>query len=436
MKTLTVLCAAVALLAAGEAYSAVPEIQQVDVRQPAGRGKTTICYTLANGPAVVTLDIQTNRGDGVWASIGADKIKTFGANSCVWKLVDSGDRRIDWRSDIDWPDQRQQVRAVLTAWAQGATPDYMVVDISDSSSASGPRYYESAEQVPGGVLSEQYRTTKLLMKRIRAKNATASVGSICEIGRNPNSANNEYTRQVTFTNDFYMAVFETTQAQWNLVGGRNCASYSGADASVHPVEGMRFAELRANASGTWFASVIWPTAPYATSWIGKLNSLTGLDFDLPSEAQWEYAARAGHGEGEFGDGTAITNATSIAGSWGRYSGNGATTAACGSYAPNGFGLYDMAGNGREWCVDWYQANSSTCPSWMNVDAESPMKFADGKDSSCTYTAGSGYEGSVCVRGGSFSTSAAFCRPACRQSAGMNSSAADLGFRLVCRAGLE
>ncbi len=58
MKTLTVLCAAVALLAAGEAYSAVPEIQQVDVRQPAGRGKTTICYTLTNGPAVVTLDLS------------------------------------------------------------------------------------------------------------------------------------------------------------------------------------------------------------------------------------------------------------------------------------------------------------------------------------------------------------------------------------------
>ena len=438
MKNTTKAVSAVASVAfsASLLFAGVPEVTSVTMTQPSGCGKTVIDYTLSGGPAVVTLDVQTNSASG-WVSIGADKLKTFSRGSDVWRSVPTGPRQIVWRSDKDWPGVRMDgVRAVVTAWSPESTPDYMVVDLSADAGSDPCRYYVSADAVPGGVLAEEYRRTKLLMKRIHAKNKTVGIGTIAENGRQPDGYANEQTRKVTFTNDFYLAVFETTQAQWSLLGGRNCTNYDGEDRDLHPAEYMRFAELRANVSGAWYALVIWPQAPYATSWIGRLNARTGLDFDLPSEAQWEFAARAGHGEGEFGDGTAITDATEIAGLQGRYKANGSTTAICGSFAPNDFGLYDMIGNVREYCCDWYQLNASTCPFWANVDPTDPTKLADGTASDCAYTEGSGYTGSICVRDGSYNQKASYCRPGCRQTTGMNVAAPDLGFRLCCRAGLD
>ncbi len=100
-----------------------------------------------------------------------------------------------------------------------------------------------------------------------------------------------------------------------------------------------------------------------------MKARTGIYFDLPSEAQWEFAARAGHGSGYWGDGTAVKNADTDAnlGELGRYKNNGggtATTATLepsaggtdivGSHKPNDWGLYDMHGNVWEWCLDWYR----------------------------------------------------------------------------------
>jgi formylglycine-generating enzyme required for sulfatase activity len=93
----------------------------------------------------------------------------------------------------------------------------------------------------------------------------------------------------------------------------------------------------------------WPAsnAVDSTSCLGKLRSWTGLDFDLPTEAQWEYACRAGTT-------TTYSYGNSANGSYMWYGDNSSwTTHEVGTKQPNPWGLYDMHGNVFEWCLDWY-----------------------------------------------------------------------------------
>ena len=128
------------------------------------------------------------------------------------------------------------------------------------------------------------------------------------------------------------------------------------------------------------ASYNWPADPNPLSFLGLLRLKTNIDFDLPSEAQWEFAARAGNGVGYWNDGSVILNTNPDANLkvLGRYQYNGGKvrsgtsyvdpattcgvtngTAIVGSYAPNTWGLYDTAGNVWEWCLDWYEDMSAS-----------------------------------------------------------------------------
>jgi formylglycine-generating enzyme required for sulfatase activity len=252
----------------------------------------------------------------------------------------------------------------VTESGGGAAGNYLVIDLSGGPSASSyPVSYMSAP--PSGGWTDEYKTTKLVMRRIPA--GTFTMGSPAdELGR----YSDETQRQVTLTKDYYMGVFEVTQRQWELVMGNKPSYFNNSTYyASRPVERVSYHDIRENADSNSAISPNWPqsSAVGASSFVGKLRAKTGLaSLDLPTEAQWERACRAGTGMA-LNSGKNLTNTGSCPNmsEVGRYWYNGGSgysqggdtsvaTAKVGSYLPNAWGLYDMHGNAWEWCLDWYE----------------------------------------------------------------------------------
>ena len=436
--------------------AAVPEISSATMSQASSR-LVTITYTLANAPAVVTVDVQTNATGDTWASIGGEAV--WNATGDVWKKVGDGltegnsiSGTISWRPDRSWPDHKIAdggARAVVTAWALDNTPDYMVVDISAAAQPSTQTYYPAADFVPGGVTNSLYKTATLLMRKIMSKDVTWTMGSTSlETAR---TATREATHLVTLTNNYYMGVYQVTQAQWALLQPNRAMPSSfnnAADRAMRPVEQVCYNEIRNSASAVNADTAYnWPANPNPSSFLGMLRSKTGLDFDLPSEAQWEFAARAGNGDTKWGNGSGILNTDEDANlsmfgryerNGGRVHGGGATysdpsmscgatngTAIVGSYAPNAWGLYDTSGNLWEWCLDWAENNINSHGGKLNIDPTNSAKDLSG-------TTGT----QRILRGGSWFNVAGACRPAMRSPSNPTTRSQYAGFRVLCYAGLR
>ena len=131
---------------------------------------------------------------------------------------------------------------------------------------------------------------------------------------------------VTLTNVFYIGQTEVTQALWQAVMGSNPSKHRGGNL---PVENVSWDDCQ--------------------TFIRKLNSLTDKCFRLPTEAEWEFAARGGNRSRnyKYSGGNDINTVAWHIGNSGRQTHDVATK------SPNELGLYDMSGNVWEWCEDWY-----------------------------------------------------------------------------------
>ena len=190
-------------------------------------------------------------------------------------------------------------------------------------------------------------------------------------------------RQVTLTNDYYMGKYEVTQALWQTVMGSNPSRFKGSNNL--PVE-----------------CVSWDDCQ---EFIRKLNIMTGRSFRLPTEAEWEYAARGGKKSCGY-QYSGSSNILDVAWYWDN-SLDG--THVVGMKQANELGLYDMTGNVFEWCKDWYGAYRSS--SLIN-----PAGTASGADRVC--------------RGGGWGSSMRCCRSSYRDYYPPNYRYGNLGFRLV------
>lgn len=139
---------------------------------------------------------------------------------------------------------------------------------------------------------------------------------------------NEVPVHKVCVDDFYMGKYEITQRQWTEIMGSNPSHFAGCDEC--PVE-----------------DVSWENAQ---EYITRLNQKTGRKYRLPTEAEWEYAARSGGKREKF----AGTNKATELGGYAWYEENSSSkTNPVGQKKPNGLGLYDMSGNVFEWVQDWY-----------------------------------------------------------------------------------
>ena len=446
MKQFTYL-STILLAAAVIADPADPQISNVRLEQNSISRRVTVRYDLDEA-AVVTMDVLTN---GV--SIGGANIQAV-TGDCFKKVAAGNNHVVEWNPWLSWPDHKFGAGVVsvrMTAWALDNTPDYMAVDITATGGADTQTYYPAADFVPGGVTNSIYKTTKLLMRKIMAKDVEWTMGSTTLETQNRQAAR-EATHQVTLTNNYYIGVYEVTQAQWDLIQpSRTAPSYfnNAVDRAMRPVEQVSYNEIRnSNNSTTADATYNWPADPNPNSFLGKLKTKTGIYFDLPSEAQWEFAARAGNGDTKWGDGSGILNADEDANLklLGRYERNGGKvlngssyanpaqscgatngTAIVGSYLPNAWGIYDMHGNVWEWCLDWYEDNINANGGAVNIDPSAPAE---------TLSGASGVN--RVIRSGSWNSAAGMSRPAYRSlnTPSYLSGIYSIGFRVLCSAGLR
>ena len=204
---------------------------------------------------------------------------------------------------------------------QGPAPKYVVIDLSGGPSASAYPVKNMNMEPAGGFNKDEYKTSKLVLKLIPA-------GSFV-MGANPS----DESHRVVLTKDFYMGIFEVTQKQWALVMGTNPSHFRG---DKLPVDSVSYNVVHGAAA---------QAAP--SSFLGKLRTRTGLkNLDLPTEAEWEYACRAGSK-------TAYSYGDAANGSYMWCNMNsGKETHDVGTKLPNKWGLYDMHGNLWEQCSDW------------------------------------------------------------------------------------
>lgn len=334
--------------------SATPEIENFSAEQIWGENILKVSFTLTE-KAILTVDILTN---GV--SIGSTNYSTMrdplesGNEFPANKIVAAGEHVWLWRPTMEWPAHKLEsgyFQVEVKTWSFDNPPDYMIIDYNVKSNAY---FYARAEDIPGGIKtadpddadavaalsSDPYRTTKVILRKIPAAGVKWRMGSPDD---EPYRVANEIPHYVTLTNDYYVSIYPITWTQSKNFFG------SADDPSPRPKYNMKYTTLRGSYNT---AGYCWPDDGYAVtsgSYLGKLRSTTGLRFDLLTEAEWEYACRAGT-EGRWNhDGT-----TPDAVAWTGYSkGSNGHNHTVGLKQPNRWGLYDMHGLVQEWVLDQY-----------------------------------------------------------------------------------
>ena len=183
--------------------------------------------------------------------------------------------------------------------------------------------------------SGRFTVNGVSFEMVRVEGGTFRMGATSE--QEDDAYSDEKPVHSVILSNYYIGKTEVTQALWQAVMGSNPSYFKGADL---PVECVSWNDCQ--------------------EFIQKLNSLTGRNFRLPTEAEWEFACRGGNNSRGYKY-SGSDNLGSVA--W--YDDNsGGQTHPVGTKAPNVLGIYDMSGNVREWCNDWYAlytANSLNNP---------------------------------------------------------------------------
>ena len=363
------------LLAIGSVAVAGPKVTNVTMTQDQVTGKVTISYHL-DKPAVITVDVLTNAATGAGASVGPENLLDLKGDA--FRLVDAGDCTITWKprksaiGEAGFVSDGASVKAEVKAWSTNCPPDYLVVDLTDQSGdrRASARFYPSAGYLAGGLTNNPaYRESLLVLRKIPAAGVEWRMGSNSV---EPNHSSADFNRLVTLSRDYYIGVFAMTRQQCYIAFGRTVDatdSYNTLDeCKWAPPSNLNWKNARGESDGQ-----TTPDAPSSGSYLGVMRTRTGIAFDLPTNAQWEYACRAGtvgatynadYLDYNYRPNDSAYRAATIAAlneiAWTIHNGTnfvkGVAKVAShpvGRLRPNAWGLYDMLGNVHEMILDYY-----------------------------------------------------------------------------------
>ena len=286
-----------------------------------------------------------------------------------------------------------------------------------------------------------YKTDFLVLRHIPASSWGAwTMGACGEGGGNSQGTMSPTGLEhlVQLTEDYYIGVFPITQAQHMKIYGTYGRAFTNvadfADHLYKPASGLKWFNVRSY-SNRGVDSKTQP--PESGSFCGLLSAKTGLSFDLPTEAQWEFAARGGVTNnslysGAEWSGSAIDelawSSDNVLASSQASTGNAgyetAQTVVVGRRYPNAFGLYDTCGNVMEFCLDYSDGYS------YKVSEIQPVSNPVGVDLTEAKVSQSGYKYHV-MRGGCYTKTRHYSTVRSRYSDHENNNADEYGFRVIC-----
>ena len=383
----TLVVVAAATITSYTADAAAPTITGVTAQQRyPWNGKVDISYTVTGDIAaeakqravftllkVMAIDKVANTTN-IATQLSGDTALTVGTHKFVWDMNAEG---LTFKSS----------NVVFNVACETTPATYCVIDLSAGANATSYPVTYLASPPSGGFNVDVYKTTKLVLRRLEA--GTFIMGE----------DQSDESHRVTLTKPFFCGLFEVTQKQYTLVTGTDpCSSTQYGKSDSRPVHYVSYDMIRGTSNGAK-----WPSssAVDSSSFIGKLRMRTGLDFDLPTEAQWEYACRAETTTVYYWGNTINDNYA-----W--YDSNSLTsTHSVGVKTPNAWWLYDMSGNVWEWCLDWngtlaYGTNPKGSSSGVNR----------------------------ILRGGSWLRDANYCTSSTRGSSVPSGKSGQVGFRLT------
>ena len=383
IKHLIFIVAAMLTFVGGAADVVLSDVKAVP-RYP-WNGLVDIDFTLqCEGEATLSLSATRDNGHETVA------VRTFwledgGTRSDARPItVAQGNHRIVWDAGADLTNSISH-GVEITLDAVVGSAKYLVVDLSGGpEAASWPVTYLPAP--PAGGWGEEYKTDRMVF--VLVSKGSFTMGSPeTELGRD---AANETQHAVTLTHSYYTAVFETTQYQYFLMTGSEPSYFDPLE--DRPVDSV-----------TWYE---------ARDALATMQAKTGLEFRLPTEAEWEYACRGGTTSAlyngkelsdEYEDPDALDP---IANTW---SSGWCETISVGSLAPNEYKLCDMLGNVSEWCQDAFAPYASAAATDPCVENPSAKRV---------------------LRGGDCWSFAYACRSAARDCADPGDARMNVGFRAV------
>jgi len=355
-------------------------------------------YGFTSSYARAELSDQDGDGMATWQEYIAGTIPTNGLSVFRFEdlAVDPTERQLVMSTEsnriyrVDWSEDLKTWQALQT----GIKGDGKSKVLTDSI-ATSQRFYRA-------TITEFPKPPPEIAGMVWINPGTFTMGSPST--EKDRGSNEGPQTQVTLTKGYWMGKYEVTQREYQVVMGSNPSYFTGD--LDRPVEQVTW-----NDATNYCVKL---TASERSS--GRLPS--GYAYRLPTEAEWEYACRAGTTTATaFGNSLSSTQANFD----GNYPYNGAAegpwlrcTTKVGSYAPNAWGLYDMHGNVYEWCMDWYQ---DSLPEGSVTDPRGPSSGSN-----------------RVIRGGSWSHYGRYCRSALRYGNSPGGRHGSVGFRVVLAPG--